>query len=456
MKLLAEERQTGATSGGTEPTPILLIPNRLPSTGNALFGIASLGCCVVSSDSYVPPIGRKRSDERLLLSPTEGLDTVDEQESTIERGLSESTEVTVQDSHIDNALCNEMERACLVPQDERSAAPNFDLLSKEKKRKKKRPPNEKRKEKTGKAFFAAQKVKKEERAKRENGVESSDASRSAPENPEEHSPEHSSPFWPATSGMHATQVRYPSRTASYPDYKTLSHESIDTSHDHGRTSGVTSDPSITCLGGEILQSPISSVFNIVTTHQESPPDFAGMHNAYEHRQRRKIDSEIAGGLQLLSMPKNTVLTSARGKVDGDDPDRKPLALDPTGWNDFTAAKSTGSVTNTVSETTSVTSHNVREEVVSPQALIRETNDGRRKSSLAELVKASEPDFVPGSGRELYPYHRGKNRTSPDESLGLEDPFPPPRKAPTWHYPLLMDHRSAEEYDVLRSRYRPLR
>jgi len=66
MELLAEERQTGATSGGTEPTPILLIPNRLASTGNALFGIASLGCCVVSSDSYVP------------------------QESTIEKGVSVS------------------------------------------------------------------------------------------------------------------------------------------------------------------------------------------------------------------------------------------------------------------------------------------------------------------------------------------------------------------------------
>ena len=86
MELLAEER---ATSGGTEPTPILLIPNRLPSTGNALFGIAS-GCCVVSSNSYVPLIGRKRSGERLLLSPTEGPDTVDEQESTIERGVSVS------------------------------------------------------------------------------------------------------------------------------------------------------------------------------------------------------------------------------------------------------------------------------------------------------------------------------------------------------------------------------
>ena len=181
-----------------------------------------------------------------------------------------------------------------------------------------------------------------------------------------------------------------------------------------------------------------------------------MHNAYEHRQRRKVDSKIAGGLQLLSMPKNTVLTSARGKVDGDDPDRKPLALDSTGWNNFTATKSTESITNTVSETTSVTSYNVREEVVSPQALIGEINDGRRKSSLAELVKASEPDFVSGPGREPYPYHRGKNPTSPDESLGLEDTFPPPRKAPTWHYPLLTDHRSAEEYDVLRSRYRPLR
>ena len=90
MEFLAEERQTGATSDGTEPTPILLIPNRLPSTGNALFGIASLGCCVVSSDSYVPLIGRKRSDERLLLSPSEGPDTVDEQELTIERGASVS------------------------------------------------------------------------------------------------------------------------------------------------------------------------------------------------------------------------------------------------------------------------------------------------------------------------------------------------------------------------------
>ena len=76
-----------------------------------------------------------------------------------------------------------------------------------------------------------------------------------------------------------------------------------------------------------------------------------MHNAYEHRQHRKIDSKIAGGLQLLSMPKNTVLTSARGKVDGDDPDRKPLALDSTGWNNFTAAKSIGLVTNIVSEST---------------------------------------------------------------------------------------------------------
>jgi len=89
MELLAEKRQKGA-SGGTEPTPILLIPNRLPSTGNALFGTASLGCCVVSSDSYVPLIRRKRSDERLLLSPSEGLDTVNEQESTIERGASVS------------------------------------------------------------------------------------------------------------------------------------------------------------------------------------------------------------------------------------------------------------------------------------------------------------------------------------------------------------------------------
>ena len=87
MELLAEERQTGATSGGTKPTPILLTPNRLPSTGDALFGIASLGCCVVSSDSYVPRIGRKCSDERLLLSPGEGPDTIDKQESTIERGV---------------------------------------------------------------------------------------------------------------------------------------------------------------------------------------------------------------------------------------------------------------------------------------------------------------------------------------------------------------------------------
>ena len=83
MELLAEERQTGATSGGTEPTPISLIP-----TGNELFGIASLGCCVVSSDSYVPLIGRKRSDESLR--PSGGSDTVDEQESTIERGVSVS------------------------------------------------------------------------------------------------------------------------------------------------------------------------------------------------------------------------------------------------------------------------------------------------------------------------------------------------------------------------------
>ena len=171
-------------------------------------------------------------------------------------------------------------------------------------------------------------------------------------------------------------------------------------------SGANLDPSITCLGGEILQSPISSVFDVVTTHQESPPDLVGMYNAYEHCQRRRVDPEIAGGLQLLSMPKNTVLTSARGKVDGDDLDRNPLALDYTGWNNFTVAKSTGSVTNTVSETTSATSHNVRE-VVSPQALIREINDSRHKPSLAELVKASEPDFVPGSERELYPYHRGK-------------------------------------------------
>ena len=345
-----------------------------------------------------------------------------------------------------------MERARLVPQDERPAAPGSDPPSKEKKKKKKRFPNEKRREKTGKAFFAAQKAKKEEKAKRENGVESSDASRCAPENPEEHSPEHENLLRPAASGMHAVQVRYPPRTASYPDYKTLLRRSIDTSHDHGRTSGATLDPSITCLGGEILQSPISSVFDVVATHQESPPDLAGMHNAYEHRQHRKIDSKIAGGLQLLSMPKNTVLTSAKGKVDGDDPDRKPLALDSIGWNNFTAAKSTGSVTNTVFETTSAISHNMREEVVSPQALVREIN-GRRKSSLAELVKASEPDSVPGSRREPYPYHRGKNPTSPDESLGLEDSFPPPRKAPTWHYLLLTDHSSAEEYE---SGCRPLR
>ena len=343
-----------------------------------------------------------------------------------------------------------MERACLVPQDERSAAPSSDLPSKEKKRKKKRPPNEKRKEKTGKAFFAAQKVKKEERAKRENGVESSNASRSAPENPEEHSPEHENPVWLAASGMHAAQVHYPSRTGSY---ETLLRGSINTSHDHGRTSATILDPSITWLDGEILQSPISSVFDEVTAHQESPPDLAGMHNAYEHRQCRKIDSKIAGGLQLLSMPKNTVLTSSRGKVDGDDPDGKPLALDSTRWNNFTAAKSTGLVTSTVSETTSATPHNVREEVASPQALIREINDSRRNPSLAELVKASEPDFVPASRREPYPYHRGKNPTSPDESLGVEDPFPPPQKAPTWHYLLLTDHSSAEEYE---SGYRPLR
>ena len=85
---MAEERQTGATSGSTEP--ILLVPKRLPSTANALFSIASLGCCVVSSDSYVPRIGRKRSNKRLLLSPSEGPDTVDEQESTIERRVSVS------------------------------------------------------------------------------------------------------------------------------------------------------------------------------------------------------------------------------------------------------------------------------------------------------------------------------------------------------------------------------
>ena len=153
------------------------------------------------------------------------------------------------------------------------------------------------------------------------------------------------------------------------------------------------------------------------------------------------------------MPKNTVLTSARGKIDGDDPDGKPLALDSTRWNNFTAAKSTGLVTNTVSETTSATPHNVREEVASPQALIREINDSRRNSSLAELVKASEPDFVPASRREPYPYHRGKNPTSPDESLGVEDPFPPPQKAPTWHCLLLTDHSGAEEYE---RGYRPLR
>ena len=89
MELLAEERQTGATSGGKEPHQFcqFLIDSRQSVTHFAASLVLML--CVFS-DPYVPLIGGKRSDERLLLSPSEGLDTVDEQESTIERGVSVS------------------------------------------------------------------------------------------------------------------------------------------------------------------------------------------------------------------------------------------------------------------------------------------------------------------------------------------------------------------------------